>query len=164
MIAIKFPFANDLVNLMYKRYFIWVNDDIKHHILYFNFEPLLSLTDDERLSNIEESWDVVARRALIGEETIVTKCKESGQVADFTIAEYEDKANQLYLQALDKLNTLKMHQLYVHFCTERLKMTSKFLNDEVTLQHDGFLFLNGANKSYKLCLNYLAIKSPNWSL
>ena len=40
-----------------------------------------SLSDNERLNKIEESWDVLARRALIGEESIVAKCKESGQVA-----------------------------------------------------------------------------------
>jgi hypothetical protein len=50
---------------------------------------------------------------------------------DFTIAEFEEKANEAYLQALNKLNTKKMHEIYIQFCKERLLLNSKFLNEEV---------------------------------
>ena len=52
---------------------------------------------------------------------------------DFTIAEFEDKTNKVFLEAVENLKTEKMHQCYIEFCTERLKLDSKFLNEEVII-------------------------------
>jgi hypothetical protein len=56
--AIKFSFASNLVDSMYKH-----------------------LSHDENLNKCEESWDVLARRHLLEEDKILEKCKETGQVA-----------------------------------------------------------------------------------
>ena len=58
LIASKFSFTGQLVDSMYK-----------------------CLSDDVDLSKCEESWDVLARRHLLEENSILEKCKESGQVA-----------------------------------------------------------------------------------
>jgi len=52
---------------------------------------------------------------------------------DFTIAEFEEKANTMFLQALSDLPTRKMHNIYVNFCLERLNLNSQFLNEEVAI-------------------------------
>lgn len=89
--------------------------------------------EDENLSKIEESWDIMAKRFLLQEKEILEQCEKTGQVADFTIAEFEEKAVEFYAVALEKLNTKKMHQIYVDFLIERLKMDSKFLDEEVSV-------------------------------
>jgi uncharacterized protein HemY len=58
------------------------------------------------------------------------KCQETGQLSDFTIAEFEEKANQVYIKSLEHIPTNKMHTIYLNFCMERLKLNSKFLNEE----------------------------------
>jgi len=65
LIAIKFGFAKNLVDSMYKH-----------------------LSHDENLNKCEESWDVLARRHLLEENKIVEKCKETGQVAGILIFNY----------------------------------------------------------------------------
>ena len=62
--------------------------------------------------------------------------------ADFTIVEFEEKANQLYVQALEQLSTLKMHTIYANFCAERLKLNSKFLNEDVRYFYFLFCYIN----------------------
>ena len=79
----------------------------------------------------EQSWDILARRHLLAEGAIVRRCEETGQCADFTIAEFEDKANEVFLEAVALFDTDKMHRVYVDFCLERLKLESKFLEEEV---------------------------------
>lgn len=85
------------------------------------------------MNKLEESWDVLARRCVLEEKKILEQCAKTGQVADFTIAELEEKANEAYLKAIasSSLNTLKMHHLYVDFLIERLRMESTFLKEEV---------------------------------
>jgi hypothetical protein len=53
---------------------------------------------------------------------------------DFTIAEFEEKASESYLQAIEKLNTREMHLIYIKFCVERINLNSKFLNNEVFIK------------------------------
>ena len=38
------------------------------------------------------------------------KCQETGQLADFTIAEFEEKAIEVFQRALETVLTEKMHQ------------------------------------------------------
>ena len=92
-----------------------------------------SLTSNESLANKEETWDILARKNLIEETEIIKKCEETGQIADFTIAELEQHANKVYFEALDKVNTPKMWNIYIQFCHERLNLNSQFLNEEVFL-------------------------------
>lgn len=81
---------------------------------------------------MEETWDVLARRHLLDERDILEQCAKTGQVADFTIAGLEEQANEAFKTVLNaRLNTPKMHQLYADFLIERLRLDSKFLNDEV---------------------------------
>jgi len=101
---------------------------------------LWSIEDDAKLNRFEETWNLLARRSLLQEDKILKKCEETGQCADFTIAEFEDKANAVFLKALLELKTDKMHKIYLDFCIERLKLNSSFLNEEVTL--DSCLNLN----------------------
>lgn len=54
-------------------------------------------------------------------------------LTDFTIAEFEEKASADFMRALSELPTEQMHKLYIAFCMERLKLNSKFLNEEVNL-------------------------------
>ena len=85
------------------------------------------------------------------------KCQETGQVADFTIAEFEERAVEVYRKALETISTEKMHHIFIEFCSERLKLNSKFLNEE------RFNRLNEAFKSTKtkyglsleLCLEWI---------
>jgi hypothetical protein len=42
---------------------------------------LFSLAEDEKLSKLEETWDVLARRNLLEEKEILKKCNETGQIA-----------------------------------------------------------------------------------
>lgn len=92
----------------------------------------LRIEEDETLNKLEESWDVLSRRHLLGEREILEQCTKTGQVADFTIAGLEEQANEAFQTVIrSRLNTPKMHKLYVDFLIERLKMDSKFLNDEV---------------------------------
>jgi hypothetical protein len=79
----------------------------------------------------EEVWDLLAHRPLIDEDTIFEKCKASGQISDFTIADLEQEANKVYLNALDNLNTENMWNIYLDFCMQRLNKNSKYLNEEV---------------------------------
>ncbi len=58
------------------------------------------------------------------------KCQETGQLADFTIAEFEEKAIEVFQKALETIPTEKMYNIYIEFCSERLKLNSKFLNEE----------------------------------
>ena len=115
-----------------------------------------SIEEDDKLNASEESWDVLARRSLLEENSILKKCQETGQCAgikqrkktpeqklvefilkiiliilDFTIAEFEDKAHAVFLKAIENLKTVKMHHVYLEFCIERLKINSAFLNEEV---------------------------------
>lgn len=90
-----------------------------------------SIEENLNLNKFEESWDILARRNLLEEESILQKCEESGQCADFTIAEFEDKANEVFLKAIGTFNSEKMHRIYLDFCIERLKLDSKFLKEEV---------------------------------
>lgn len=86
------------------------------------------------MNKLEESWAVLARRHLLEEREILEQCAKTGQVADFTIAGLEEQTNEAFQTPIrsGRLDTLKMHQLYVDFLLERLKMDSKFLNDEVS--------------------------------
>lgn len=90
----------------------------------------LSVENDPTLNKCEDSWDVLARRNLLEESNILKKCQETGQVADFTIAEFEEKAVEVYQKALETMPSEKMHHIYIQFCVERLKIDSKFLNEE----------------------------------
>lgn len=92
-----------------------------------------SIEEDETLNTLEETWDVLARRHLLDERDILEQCAKSGQVADFTIAGLEEQANEAFKTVVlsARLNTPKMHQLYADFLIERLRLDSKFLNDEV---------------------------------
>ena len=58
------------------------------------------------------------------------KCQATGQLADFTIAEFEEKAIDVFQRALATVLTEKMHHIYIEFCSERLQLNSKFLNEE----------------------------------
>jgi hypothetical protein len=49
--------------------------------LLFSIISSQSLSENEILNKLEESWDVLARRHLLDEEDILKKCTESGQVA-----------------------------------------------------------------------------------
>lgn len=89
------------------------------------------MSEDPTLSKSEQSWDILARRHLAQESQILKQCEQTGQVADFTIAEFEEKTNEAYLNALKTMPTQTMHLLYLEFCLERLKLNSKFLNEEV---------------------------------
>lgn len=76
---------------------------------------------------------MLSRRHLLEEHEILEQCQKTGQVADFTIAGLEEKTNESYLAAINsRLRTPKMNYLYVNFLIERLKLDSKFLNDEVS--------------------------------
>jgi hypothetical protein len=55
---------------------------------------------------------------------------------DFTIAEFEEKANEAYMKALNELKTKKMHEIYIEFCSERLQLNSKYLNEDVCLSYN----------------------------
>jgi hypothetical protein len=50
---------------------------------------------------------------------------------DFTIAEFEEKAINVFQKAIETFKSEKMHHIYIDFCIERLKLNSKFLNEEV---------------------------------
>lgn len=127
LVAMKFKFANRIVDTMYN-----------------------CLNEDEKLKKCEESWDVLARRHLLDEQEIVKKCADTGQVADFSIAEFEEKANDVFLTALSDLNTKRMNEIYIQFCTERLRLESKFLNEErFNRLNDAF---KNANLSFGLSL------------
>lgn len=112
---------------------IFLNFVIHRFLLNFYFK--LSLTDDENLMQTEEAWDVLARKELVLEgDRILKECAETGQNADFTIAQYEQTANNIYLEAIDKLNkSEKIWLIYIDFCFERLNLKSKYLNDEVSI-------------------------------
>ena len=60
---------------------------------------LYSIEGDAELNRYEETWEILARRSLLQEESILKKCEESGQCADFTIAEFEDKSSGEFLKA-----------------------------------------------------------------
>lgn len=91
------------------------------------------------MRKLEESWDVLSRRHLLEEAEILEQCTKTGQIADFTIASLEEKANESFVSIIEShLNTPKMHQLYIDFLIERLKMDSKYLNDEVFI----YIFLS----------------------
>lgn len=114
--ANEFQFTENLIDRMYK----FIEDDVE-------------------LKKYEESWDLLARRSLLQEEIILRKCEQTGQCADFTIAEFEDKTNVVFLKALEEINTEKMHHIYLNFCIERLKLNSSFLNEErFTRLNDAF--------------------------
>lgn len=106
-IANEFKFTESLIDRMYK----FIESDVK-------------------LIKFEESWNLLARRSLLQEASILKKCEETGQCADFTIAEFEDRTNEVFLHSLKELNTEKMHHVYLNFCIERLKLNSNFLNEE----------------------------------
>ena len=55
----------------------------------------LSVENDPTLNKCEDSWDVLARRNLLEESNILKKCQDTGQVADFTIAEFEETRRML---------------------------------------------------------------------
>lgn len=78
----------------------------------------------------EQSWDVLARRNLLEEAKIQKKCQETGQIADFTIAEFEDKAIETYKRGIDLLQSEKMHLVYMDFLLERMKLNSIYLDDD----------------------------------
>jgi len=107
MIAKDFEFAKDLVEFIYN-----------------------CLTNNASLANTEETWDIIARKHLNEEANILKKCEETGQIADFTLAELEQQTNNVFLEALEKLKTQKMWLIYIKFCTERLNLNSQFLNEE----------------------------------
>ncbi|CAF1014961.1 unnamed protein product [Brachionus calyciflorus] len=147
--AIK-EFENNVPDLINS--FIFVAKD-------FNFTQNLienmykSLSEDENLSKIEETQDVLAKRHLLEEGEILKKCEKSGQIADFTIAELEEKANSAYLESLEKLNTEKMHLIYIDFLIERLKLNSQYLSEErFERLNDAF---SKTETKYQLKLDYL---------
>jgi hypothetical protein len=81
----------------------------------------------------EEVWDLLAHRSLIDEDTILEKCKVNGQTSDFAIADMEQEANKVYLNALEHLGTEKMWNVYLDFCVQRLSKSSKYLDEEVCI-------------------------------
>lgn len=127
-IAYEFEFTESLVDRMYK-----------------------FIEEDCTLNKYEGTWNVLARRNLLQEESILRKCEETGQCADFTIAEFEDKTNVLFLKAIDEIKTEEMHKIYLDFCIERLKLGSSFLNDERFKRlNDAFIKAQSEYKSLPL--------------
>lgn len=91
---------------------------------------MTSIEADNILNKKEESWDVLARRNLLEEVNILKKCQETSQIADFTIAEFEEKAVETYKKSLDLIPSERMHLIYLDFLLERIKLNSKYLNED----------------------------------